>query len=89
MNIIIIKRFMSFCVYCFFGFVSIPDQPHELSLEGLEYNPEEHEYGLLPAPLHVGKFQFVFSVIVVSGSYRTTNHRFCRNSLRLREEYRF
>ncbi|XP_058251113.1 histone-lysine N-methyltransferase ASH1L-like isoform X3 [Hemibagrus wyckioides] len=34
----------------------IPDQPHELSLEGLEYNPEEHEYGLLPAPLHVGKY---------------------------------
>ncbi|XP_017326431.2 histone-lysine N-methyltransferase ASH1L isoform X4 [Ictalurus punctatus] len=34
----------------------IPDQPHQLNLEDLEYNPEEHEYGLLPAPLHVGKY---------------------------------
>ncbi|XP_060777696.1 histone-lysine N-methyltransferase ASH1L-like isoform X4 [Neoarius graeffei] len=34
----------------------IPDQPHELNVEGLEYNPEEHEHGLLPAPLHVGKY---------------------------------
>ncbi|XP_055065712.2 histone-lysine N-methyltransferase ASH1L isoform X2 [Misgurnus anguillicaudatus] len=24
--------------------------------EGLEFDPEEHEYGLLPAPLHVGKY---------------------------------
>ncbi|XP_060726377.1 histone-lysine N-methyltransferase ASH1L-like isoform X2 [Tachysurus vachellii] len=34
----------------------IPDQPHQLNLEGLEYNPEEHEHGLFPAPLHVGKY---------------------------------
>lgn len=68
------------------GFVSIPDQPHQLNLEGLEYNPEEHEYGLFPAPLHVGEFRFVLSVSAVSGSYRTPNHCFCRNSVRLREE---
>ncbi|KAI5106069.1 putative histone-lysine N-methyltransferase ASH1L isoform X1, partial [Silurus meridionalis] len=35
---------------------NIPDQPHHLNLESLEYNPEEHQYGLLPAPLHVGKY---------------------------------
>ncbi|KAI5618317.1 hypothetical protein C0J50_22299 [Silurus asotus] len=35
---------------------NIPDQPHQLNLESLEYNPEEHQYGLLPAPLHVGKY---------------------------------
>ncbi|KAM9488214.1 histone-lysine N-methyltransferase ASH1L-like isoform 2-T3 [Clarias gariepinus] len=34
----------------------IPDQPHQLNIENLEYNPEDHEYGLLPAPLHVGKY---------------------------------
>ncbi|KAB5587004.1 hypothetical protein PHYPO_G00007980 [Pangasianodon hypophthalmus] len=34
----------------------ISDQPHQLNFESLEYNPEEHEYGLLPAPLHVGKY---------------------------------
>ncbi|KAG9276051.1 histone-lysine N-methyltransferase ASH1L isoform X1 [Astyanax mexicanus] len=27
-----------------------------LSTECLEYDPEEHEHGLLPAPLHVGKY---------------------------------
>ncbi|TSR75297.1 Histone-lysine N-methyltransferase ASH1L [Bagarius yarrelli] len=31
----------------------IPDEPDHLNVEGLEYNPDEHEYGLLPAPLHV------------------------------------
>lgn len=40
----------------FFYVVSTPDQPHELNEGDLEYNPEEHENGLLPAPLHVGEF---------------------------------
>lgn len=80
------------CFYGFFflsDFVSIPDQPHQLNLEDLEYNPEEHEYGLLPPPLHVGEFQCVFSVIAVSGSCRATNQWFCRNSSRLSEEDEF
>ncbi|XP_072536721.1 histone-lysine N-methyltransferase ASH1L-like isoform X4 [Salminus brasiliensis] len=31
-------------------------EPQQLSTECLEYNPEEHEHGLLPAPSHVGKY---------------------------------
>ncbi|KAM5129489.1 histone-lysine N-methyltransferase ASH1L [Mantella aurantiaca] len=28
----------------------------QLKKEKLEYNPKEHEYGLLPAPIHIGKY---------------------------------
>ncbi|XP_068108690.1 histone-lysine N-methyltransferase ASH1L isoform X2 [Hyperolius riggenbachi] len=28
----------------------------QLKKEKLEYNPREHEYGLLPAPIHIGKY---------------------------------
>ncbi|XP_036451885.1 histone-lysine N-methyltransferase ASH1L-like isoform X2 [Colossoma macropomum] len=31
-------------------------EPEEPSSECLDYNPEEHEHGLLPAPAHVGKY---------------------------------
>ncbi|KAI4874817.1 hypothetical protein NFI96_023755 [Prochilodus magdalenae] len=31
-------------------------EPEQLSSECLDYDPEEHEHGLLPAPLHVGKY---------------------------------
>ncbi|XP_026854883.2 histone-lysine N-methyltransferase ASH1L-like isoform X2 [Electrophorus electricus] len=34
----------------------IPQLPQEPSMDCLEYNPAEHEYSLLPAPLHVGKY---------------------------------
>ncbi|XP_076826955.1 histone-lysine N-methyltransferase ASH1L-like isoform X2 [Brachyhypopomus gauderio] len=34
----------------------IPQLPQESSMDVLEYNPSEHEHGLLPPPLHVGKY---------------------------------
>uniref|UniRef100_A0A665VV76 Histone-lysine N-methyltransferase ASH1L n=1 Tax=Echeneis naucrates TaxID=173247 RepID=A0A665VV76_ECHNA len=33
-----------------------PSQAQEIFRESLEYTPGEHEYTLLPAPLHVGKY---------------------------------
>ncbi|XP_035527773.1 histone-lysine N-methyltransferase ASH1L-like isoform X1 [Morone saxatilis] len=33
-----------------------PSQTHQLCRESMEYTPEEHEYSLLPAPIHVGKY---------------------------------
>ncbi|XP_017570059.1 histone-lysine N-methyltransferase ASH1L isoform X1 [Pygocentrus nattereri] len=36
--------------------VQEPEEPMEPSSDCLDYNPEEHEHGLLPAPAHVGKY---------------------------------
>ncbi|XP_051576672.1 histone-lysine N-methyltransferase ASH1L-like isoform X3 [Myxocyprinus asiaticus] len=33
-----------------------PSLSPEVNTECLEYDPEEHEHGLLPAPIHVGKY---------------------------------
>ncbi|TKS82109.1 Histone-lysine N-methyltransferase ASH1L [Collichthys lucidus] len=33
-----------------------PSQAQQLCRESMEYTPEEHEYSLLPAPIHVGKY---------------------------------
>ncbi|XP_062848593.1 histone-lysine N-methyltransferase ASH1L-like isoform X2 [Trichomycterus rosablanca] len=35
---------------------NVPDEPQQLSIDCLEFNPEDHDHGLLPAPLHVGKY---------------------------------
>ncbi|XP_026172342.1 histone-lysine N-methyltransferase ASH1L-like isoform X2 [Mastacembelus armatus] len=33
-----------------------PSQTHEICKESMDYTPGEHEYTLLPAPIHVGKY---------------------------------
>ncbi|XP_034030618.1 histone-lysine N-methyltransferase ASH1L-like [Thalassophryne amazonica] len=33
-----------------------PSQVHQHCRDSLDYTPEEHEYNLLPAPIHVGKY---------------------------------
>ncbi|XP_045900416.1 histone-lysine N-methyltransferase ASH1L-like isoform X2 [Micropterus dolomieu] len=33
-----------------------PSEAQQLGRESMEYTPEEHEYSLLPAPIHVGKY---------------------------------
>lgn len=44
----------------FYLFLSPRGQLLQLKKEKLEYIPGEHEYGLLPAPIHVGVFVQAF-----------------------------
>lgn len=39
-----------------YHFYSPPSQTPQSCRETMEYMPEEHDYSLLPAPIHVGKY---------------------------------
>lgn len=44
------------CMQCFFS--SPPSQAQQSSKESMEYTPEERDYSLLPAPIHVGEYMW-------------------------------
>lgn len=51
--------FSSMLIYYFSTSCSPRGQLLQLKKEKLEYIPGEHEYGLFPAPIHVGEFQIL------------------------------
>jgi len=59
---------MSVCLFTLHSPMSLSSSVHT---DGLEYDPDEHEHGLLPAPIHVGKFVYVSLMGSFGGHYES------------------